>query len=157
MKLLTILTLLAAAYGPAMAAGPLASLTGGAALAEVGVPAAAPALKVQAGPAQNWAEAAKTAFEREIEAGGLTVFADLKELPPGARRQLEKEWATLPEGPGNESQAFKLLVNGRTAFVVQSYIHDDAMRAYIFNAAGVLVAYGEGSVEKDFEWLPLPY
>lgn len=156
MKILTALALLAACFAPAAAAGPLASLTAGTSLSDVNVPAPAPALKVTAAPAQGWVEAAKTAFEREIEAGGLTVFADLKELPPGARRQLEKEWAALPEGPGNTSEAFKLLVNGRTAFVVQSYIHDDAMRAWIFNAAGVPVAYGEGGAEKDFEWLPLP-
>lgn len=155
MKIFAAIALLAAGSAPALAAGPLATLAAGTSLSDVNVPAPAPALKVA--PAQGWTEAAKTAFEREIEAGGLTVFADIKELPPGARRQLEKEWATLPEGPGNESEAYKLLVNGRTAFVVQSYIHDDAMRAWIFNAAGVLVAYGEGSVEKDFAWLPLPY
>lgn len=155
MKIFAAIALLAAGSVPALAAGPLATLSAGASLSDVNVPAPAPALKVT--PARGWAEAAKTAFEREIEAGGLTVFADIKELPPGARRQLEKEWATLPEGPGNESEAYKLLVNGRTAFVVQSYLHDDAMRAWIFNAAGALVAYGEGSVEKDFAWLPLPY
>lgn len=106
--------------------------------------------------AQSWADAAKAAYLAAIDEGGLTTYADLKELPPGARRQLEQEWNTLPEGPGNESEAFKMMVNGRTAFVIQSYIHDDAMRAYVFNAAGVLVAYGEGSIEKDFAWLPLP-
>ncbi|MDP2866868.1 MAG: hypothetical protein Q8O90_11550 [Elusimicrobiota bacterium] len=105
---------------------------------------------------QNWSEAAKAAFERELNSGGLTDFADLKELPPGARRQLEKEWQTLPGGPGNSSEAFKMAVSGRTAFVVQSYIYSDSMRVYIFNAAGVMVAYGEGSVEKDFAWLPFP-
>ena len=90
--------------------------------------------------AQNWAEAAKAAYLSELDLGGLTEFADLQELPPGARSRLESEWASLPEGPGNSSEAFKLLVNGRTAFVVQSYIYSDSMRAWIFNAAP-----GEGS------------
>jgi len=105
---------------------------------------------------QPWADAAKAAYERELDAGGLTTFADLLELPPGARRQLELDWATLPQGPGNTSEAFKLMVNGRTAFVIQSYLYSDNLRVHIFNAAGVRVAYGEGSVDKEFAWLPLP-
>lgn len=116
-------------------------------------PVAAPVFKDKA--AQNWAEAAKAAYERELDAGGLTVFADLKELPPGARRQLESEWQTLPEGPGNSSEAFKLAVEGRTAFVVQSYVYSDSLRVFIFNAAGVLVARGEGSSDSPLKWLPL--
>ena len=119
------------------------------------VPAAVNMPKKSDRAPQNWTEAAKAAVEKEIDMGGFTDYADLKELPPGARKQLEAEWNTLPEGPGNESQAYKLNVNGRTAFVIQSYIYDDAMRVYIFNAAGVKVAYGEGSVDKDFAWLPL--
>jgi len=107
-------------------------------------------------PVLDWSVAAKAAYIRELEAGGLTTYADLLELPPGARSQLEKELQTLPQGPGNTSEAFKMLVNGRTAFVVQSYIYDDNLRVYIFNAAGVPVAYGEGSVDKDFAWLPIP-
>lgn len=105
--------------------------------------------------AQNWAEAAKAAYERELDKGGLTDYADLLELPPGARERLEKELNSLPEGPGNESEAFKLMVEGRTAFVVQSYVHDDTLRVFIFNAAGVLVARGGGSVDTDFAWQPL--
>ncbi|MEI7530222.1 MAG: hypothetical protein WCK76_14890, partial [Elusimicrobiota bacterium] len=111
---------------------------------------------VKARAVQSWSEAAKAAYERELEAGGLTTFADLLELPPGARRQLDLELQTLPQGPGNTSEAFKMMVNGRTAFVVQSYIYSDNLRVHIFNAAGVRVAYGEGSVDKDFAWLPLP-
>ena len=113
--------------------------------------------KSSARAAQNWAEAAKAAYLSELDAGGLTDFASLQELPPGARRQLEREWASLPQGPGNSSEAFKLRAGNRTAFVVQSYIHSDSLRAWIFNAAGVLVAYGEGSADSDFAWLPLPY
>jgi hypothetical protein len=112
-----------------------------------------PAFPIKA--VQNWAEAAKAAYEAELDKGGLVDYADLKELPPGARRQLEAELASLPQGPGNESQAFKLLVDGRTAFVIQSYIHDDTLRVHLFNAAGVLVARGGGSVDTDFKWLPL--
>jgi len=163
MKIMTDLVLLAALCSPAMAAqaasatpASFAALAAQAAAADLKIPA--PVLsEVKAPPDSPWTKAAKEAFEREIDAGGLTGFADLKELPPGARRQLEKEWQTLPEGPGNSSEAFKLMVSGRTAFVVQSYIYSDSMRAYIFNAAGVLVAYGEGSIDRDFAWLPLPY
>ncbi|MDD5209367.1 MAG: hypothetical protein PHV36_08275 [Elusimicrobiales bacterium] len=161
MKILINIVLLAAGCSAAIAAdsgkqaaGPLASL------ASLSAPAAAltavPAPEAVKAPAQNWAEAAKAAFERELDAGGLTTYADLLELPPGARSRLEKELQTLPQGPGNSSEAFKMLVNGRTAFVVQSYIYSDSMRVYLFNAAGVAVAYGEGSVDKDFAWLPLP-
>ena len=158
MKIFISAVLLAAGFSQAIAGTSFADLSAQAGAQDIKIPsevsleAASPDKAVQ-----NWAEAAKKAFESELDAGGLTAFADLKELPPGARRQLEKEWATLPEGPGNSSEAFKLPVAGRTAFVVQSYIYSDSMRAYIFNAAGVLVAYGEGSAEKDFAWLPLPY
>jgi hypothetical protein len=113
--------------------------------------------KSSARAVQNWAEAAKAAYLSELDAGGLTDFANLQELPPGARRQLETELQSLPQGPGNSSEAFKLRAANRTAFVVQSYIHSDSLRAWIFNAAGVLVAYGEGSADSDFAWLPLPY
>lgn len=161
MKILMNIALLAAACAPAIAGGPenqaafsLASLA--APSANAALAAEVPAPEAVKAPAQNWADAAKAAFERELEAGGLTTFADLLELPPGARNQLEKERQTLPQGPGNSSEAFKMTVNGRTAFVVQSYIHSDSMRVYLFNAAGVKVAYGEGSVDKDFAWLPLP-
>ncbi|OGR43828.1 MAG: hypothetical protein A2X35_08945 [Elusimicrobia bacterium GWA2_61_42] len=105
--------------------------------------------------AQPWAEAAKAAYENALDEGGLTIFADLKELPPGARRQLEQEWQTLPQGPGNSSEAFKMQANGRTAFVVQSYVNSDSLRVFIFNAAGVLVARGEGSSDSPLAWLPL--
>jgi len=153
MKILMSAILLAGGFSP-LAAGSFADLASQAPAGEIKLSAPVPA-PAQDKAAQSWAEAAKTAFEREIEAGGLTNFADLKELPPGARTRLETELATLPEGPGNTSEAFKLNVNGRTAFVVQSYVYDDTMRAWLFNAAGVLVARGEGSVDKPFVWLPL--
>ncbi|OGS57945.1 MAG: hypothetical protein A3J79_01680 [Elusimicrobia bacterium RIFOXYB2_FULL_62_6] len=159
---LIIAVLLAAAFSP-VAAGNLENRADAVALSFSSLSAPALAgIKVTAPvpapvrAAQNWADAAKAAYERELEAGGLTDFADILELPPGARRQLEKEWQTLPQGPGNSSEAFKLAAAGRTAFVVQSYIYSDSLRVYIFNAAGVLVAYGEGSIEKDLAWLPLP-
>ncbi len=123
--------------------------------AAVEVPAAE-AGDVKAPPAQNWAEAAKAAYLSELDAGGLTGFADMQELPPGARYCLEREWEILPEGPGNSAEAFKLNVKGRTAFVVQSYIYSDSMRAYIFDAAGNFVAYGEGDAWTDFAWKPRP-
>jgi len=153
MKILMTAILLSGGFSP-LAAGSFADLSSQAPASEIKLSTPVPA-PAQDKAAQSWAEAAKTAFEREIEAGGLTNFADLKELPPGARARLENELATLPEGPGNTSEAFKLNVNGRTAFVVQSYVHDDTMRAWLFNAAGVLVARGEGSVDKPFAWLPL--
>ncbi|MDA8132367.1 MAG: hypothetical protein M0011_12770 [Elusimicrobia bacterium] len=105
--------------------------------------------------AANWTDAAKAAFEKALDEGGLTDYAETSETPPGVRRQLEQELNSLPQGPGNEAEVYKMMVNGRTAFVVQSYIHDDSMRVHLFNAAGVKVAYGEGSVDKDFAWLPL--
>ncbi len=156
MKLFITAILLAAGLSPAMAqnqaALSLASLADR--VAPVAVPVPAP--EVLKAPAQNWAAAAKAAVERELEAGGFTDYADKKELPPGARSCLEREWAILPSGPGNSSEAFKLNVNGRTAFIVQSYIYSDSMRVYVFDAAGNSIAYGEGSVDKDFAWLNAP-
>ncbi|MBI5742981.1 MAG: hypothetical protein HY952_00365 [Elusimicrobia bacterium] len=148
-KIVMNLVLISGLSAPALA-GDAAAQLGAAA------PVAAPApAEVKAQPALSWTDAAKAAFEREVEAGGLTNYANLKELPPGARRQLDNELANLPQGPGNTSEAFKMNVNGRTAFVIQSYVYDDTMRAWLFNAAGVLVARGEGSVDKPFAWLPL--
>ena len=122
------------------------------------IPVKTPEVKDKAAQqVQSWADAAKAAYEKAQDEGGLTVFADLKELPPGARRQLDQELQTLPQGPGNSSEAFKMAVNGRTAFVVQSYVYSDSLRVYIFNAAGVLVARGEGSSDTPLiKWLPLP-
>jgi hypothetical protein len=121
------------------------------------MPAAVPAYaEAKARPAQNWSDAAKAAYEKSQDEGGLTIYADIKELPPGARSRLEQELKSLPQGPGNSSEAFKMMVNGRTAFVIQSYINSDSLRVYIFNAAGVGVAYGAGSVDTQFAWLPLP-
>jgi hypothetical protein len=57
-------------------------------------------------------------------------------LPPRARSRLEQELKSLPQGPGNSSEAFKMMAGGRTAFAVQSYIYSDSLRVYIFNAAG---------------------
>ncbi|MDO8803288.1 MAG: hypothetical protein Q7R35_02560 [Elusimicrobiota bacterium] len=158
MKLFITALLLTAGLSPAMAQGQAALYL--ASLADRGAPAAVPA-EVPApeavkAPAQNWAVAAKAAVERELDAGGFTDYADKKELPPGARKCLEREWAILPEGPGNSSEAFKLIVNGRTAFIVQSYIYSDSMRVYVFDAAGNSIAYGEGSIDKDFAWMKAP-
>lgn len=123
--------------------------------AEVKAPAPVPA-DLKAPPAQPWDAAAKAAYEAALDAGGLTAFADLLELPPGARRQLEQELQSLPQGPGNSSEAFKMPVNGRTAFVVQSYLNGDSLRVHIFNAAGVLVARGKGSVDVPFAGFRCP-
>jgi len=158
MKLLITALLLTAGLSPAMAQSQAALSL--ASLADRGTPAAVPA-EVPApeavkAPMQNWAEAAKAAVERELDAGGFTDYADKKELPPGARKCLEREWAILPEGPGNSSEAFKLMVNGRTAFIVQSYIYSDSMRVYVFDAAGNSIAYGEGSIDTDFAWANAP-
>lgn len=158
MKLFITALLLTAGLSPAIAqsqaALSLASLADR--TAPAAVPAEVPAPEVLKAPAQSWAEAAKAAVERELDAGGFTVYAAKNELPPGARKCLEREWAILPSGPGNSSEAFKLNVNGRTAFIVQSYIYSDSMRVYVFDAAGNSVAYGEGSIDKDFAWLSAP-
>jgi len=115
-----------------------------------------PAPEALKAPMQNWTEAAKTAVERELDAGGFIGFTEMQELPPGVRSCLEREWEILPEGPGNSSEAFKFNVNGRTAFIVQSYIYSDSMRLYVFDAAGNSIAYGEGTAEIDFAWMPAP-
>jgi len=157
MKLFITTVMLAAGFSPAIA-GSLENQAAGSPLSfSAGLPPAVSPARVPApeavkAPVQNWTAAVKTAVERELDAGGFIGFTDLQELPPGVRRQLEQEWQTLPEGPGNSSEAFKLLVNNRTAFIVQSYIYSDSMRLYVFNAAGVRVAYGEGTADTDFAW-----
>jgi hypothetical protein len=156
-KIAMNLALLSTLCSPAVSAEPV---NAAAAQLNSSAAAAAPEVKVSAPApaetkAQPWADAAKAAYEKALDEGGLTDFADLKELPPGASRQLAKELATLPQGPGNSSEAFKMQAAGRTAFVVQSYIYSDSLRVYIFNAAGVLVARGEGSSDKPLAWLPL--
>lgn len=163
MKILASLVLIAAGTAPAAAASlesqavrmnaDFAGLSLPAITAVSDIPAAE---DIKAAPVQNWAEAAKAAYMRELDAGGLIDFADTAELPPGARYCLEREWEILPEGPGNSSEAFKLNVNGRTAFIVQSYIYSDSMRLYIFDAAGNFIAYGEGDAWTDFAWKPRP-
>lgn len=155
MKLFITALLLTAGLSPAMAQNQ-AALSLASLAAPAVVPAEVPAPEAVKAPAQNWAEAAKAAVERELDAGGFTDYADKKELPPGARKCLERELAILPAGPGNSSEAFKLIVNGRTAFIIQSYIYSDSMRVYVFNAAGNSIAYGEGSVDKDFAWVSDP-
>ena len=158
-KIAMNLAMVSSLCSPAMSADgakALSQLDNTAAVSVPAVPAAAPVLDEAKAPAQNWDAAAKAAYDKAQDDGGLTVYADLKELPPGARRQLEQELQSLPQGPGNSSEAFKMMVNGRTAFVVQSYINSDSLRVHIFNAAGVRVAYGEGSADTQFIWLPLP-
>ncbi|MCX5785324.1 MAG: hypothetical protein NTX59_06515 [Elusimicrobia bacterium] len=165
MKILMTAVLLAAGFSPVIAGdlakqgNSFAALTAQTNKNDIKIPSPTTPAKVKdktAQQAQSWTDAAKAAYEKALDDGGLTVFADLKELPPGARRQLEQELQTLPQGPGNSSEAFKMAVNGRTAFVVQSYIYSDSLRVYIFNAAGVLVARGEGSSDTPLKWLPLP-
>ena len=161
LKITMNFALISTLCSPAISAEPA-----GKALAQLGLAVAvyAPAVPVSAPapaearelPAQSWADAAKAAYDKAQDEGGLTAFADLKELPPGARRRLEQELQSLPQGPGNTSEAFKMMVGGRTAFVIQSYINSDSLRVYIFNAAGVYVACGAGSVDTQFAWLPLP-
>jgi len=155
--------ILASAFcAPAICAEPLTSAAAqlnssapAASAAEIKVsPPVAVEAKLQ--PGKNWAEAAKAAYDKAQDEGGLTTYADLLELPPGARSRLDQELQTLPQGPGNSSEAFKMMVNGRTAFVVQSYINSDTLRVYIFNAAGVLVARGGGSADTQFVWAPVP-
>lgn len=136
------------------AAAQLRNLSVSAPVAEVA--ALAPVMADSKAPVQYWAAAAKAAYEAALDEGGLTTYPDPNGIPPGVRRQLEQELQSLPQGPGNTSEIFEMAVNGRTAFVVQSYIHGDNLRAYIFNAAGVLVAKGNGSVDVPFSWLPVP-
>ena len=158
MKIAMNLILLSALCSSAISAGPAGTAAAQLGdIAAVSVPAPVPAAaEAAARPVQNWADAAKAAYEKSQDDGGLTVYADLKELPPGARYRLEQELKSLPQGPGNSSEAFKMMVGGRTAFVVQSYINSDSLRVYIFNAAGVGAAYGEGSADTQFKWLPVP-
>ena len=153
-KIAMNLAVISALCSPALCAEKAADQLGGAASLSAPVTAVTAPVPAETKVAL-WADAAKAAYEKSQDEGGLTTFADLKELPPGARARLELELQTLPQGPGNSSEAFKMMAAGRTAFVVQSYINDDSLRVYIFNAAGVLVARGEGSADKPLVWLPI--
>jgi len=161
MKLIITTILLAAGLSPAMAGNQETPVAGflsdfASQLSPAAAPGAVPPPEAVKAPVQYWAEAAKAAVERELDAGGFIGFTNMQELPPGVRRCLEREWEILPEGPGNSSEAFKLLVNGRTAFIVQSYIYSDSMRLHVFDAAGNSIAYGEGSADTDFGWTDAP-
>lgn len=101
------------------------------------------ALKADA-PSAEWIAAVKKAYLASPQ-GGLPPAA-AAELPAAAAQQLQWDAATYP------SKAYKLMVGGRAAFVIEND-NPDALYVNIFAPDGVHVAYGGFDENYDFYWL----
>ena len=95
-------------------------------------------------PSAQWIMAVKKAY-LSTPIGCLPPAAQ-EELPAAALEQLHWDAAAYP------SKAYKLTVDGLTAFVIENDNYD-ALYVNIFDANGKLIAYGGFDENYDFYWL----
>lgn len=95
-------------------------------------------------PSPEWIRAVKKAY-LSCPQGNLPP-AELAELPAAALQQLQWDATAYP------SKAYKILVDGRPAFVIEND-NLDALYVNIFDGNGAHIAYGGFDENYDFCWL----
>ncbi len=107
----------------------------------VSVPAPSQELYIKAKPGSvaAWVTAVKKAYQESLDAGADLPGAALVELPAAARRQLQEDTARY--WPDYPSVAYKLVVYGETAYVIDNH-NDTYVLVTIFDAAGARIASG---------------
>ncbi|HBA62133.1 MAG TPA: hypothetical protein DCZ92_15230 [Elusimicrobia bacterium] len=121
----------------------IAVAPGALALPAVPAPSLVP-LRAAQPPSAGWIKAVKKAY-LSTPIGSLPPAA-AAELPAAALQQLQWDAATYP------SKAYKLTVDGRTAFVIEND-NQDALYVNIFDETGAHIAYGGFDENYDFYWL----
>ena len=101
-----------------------------------------------------WVKAVKTAYEKLLTNNEVETLpkATAAELPKAALKQQQKDNAQF--APDFPSVAYKLQVQGKTAFVIQNN-NDGGMLVNIFDKNGEHIAYGGQSESEDFMWMPV--
>lgn len=125
---------------------PLANFSAAALPAVPGLPLPRrePAGLKAAAAAPEWIKAVKKAY-LACPQGNLPP-AEAAELPAAAQQQLQWDGATYP------SKAYKLVVDGRAAYVIEND-NLDALYVNIFDEDGAHIAYGGFDENYDFYWL----
>lgn len=119
-----------------------------AALRGISTPVTAPVLE-KAGPSQGWVGAVKEEYIRLAEAVMLNTLPKAKkaELPAAAQEQLKKDLQQW----GTPSKAYKMEVQGQTAFVIQND-NEGGMAVTIFDESGTRVASASMGESGSFSW-----
>jgi len=108
------------------------------------LPKREPAARKADAPSPEWIKAVKKEY-LSCSQGNLPP-AEIAELPAAALQQLQWDGATYP------SKAYKVLVQGRPAFVIEND-NLDALYVNIFDENGVHIAYGGFDENYEFYWL----
>ena len=93
-------------------------------------------------PPKEWLDAVKNIYLSYQ--GMIPVMPE--ELPAAALRQMQEDAVVYP------SKAFKVTIQGRTAFVIEND-NNDALYVNIFDEQGNHIAFGGVDENADFWWL----
>jgi hypothetical protein len=98
-----------------------------------------------------WIAAVKKAYEDMSGNNAVDSLPPVPsaQLPTNARKQLAKDNKTW--GPNYPSKAYKMVVSGETAFVIQND-NDGGSFVNIFDAQGTLIASGSQGESFNFSW-----
>jgi len=120
-------------------------------------PAAVPKIVNSAKPqsAQSWIAEVKKAYAGYVENSELFTLPEAKksELPAAALKQLKQDNAEQHSWSAPySSTAYKLMVKGQLAFVIQNERDGHNMTVHIFNASGQLIAVGNADEATPLHW-----
>lgn len=159
-NLLTVIVAASPAFAGETKNSALSALLGSAgrqAVSEMVPPVPAPgAAAVNKAPAfQAWVTEVKKVYRKYLESGDLFTLPEAKrsELPASALAQLKKDLADQHSwSPPYVATAYKLVVKGQKAFVIQNEKDGHSMTAHIFDAVGRLIAIGHADEATPLYW-----